>query len=211
MRKLFVVMAACALLCAGCARPCGDTSLYQISGRQKPIVAVLPVINHTSIDDLPWDLAREMTDEIRKRVYDSQKIYLLRDGGSLEVAKMLSVPNPQAISKEAIESLAEADYVIVTEMVEQEEKIFGNPSPTAGLLSMGLRVRVLDLREGTPKVILQEILDQDYVVARAYMNCDYHKMSWGTEAYQHTPMGMAHGRLIHQLVVRAEAYIEATQ
>ena len=84
-------------------------------------------------------------------------------------------------------------------------------SEVGSVLSLALRVRVIDVRHETPKVILQEVLDQDYVVSRAYMNCDYSKKPWGTEAFNYTPMGMAHNRLVRELVSRIEAYIGAAQ
>src|ERR1700733_894647 len=97
MRGLILFLGVAALFCGGCAKQYRDTTLYQLSGRQKPIVAVLPVINHIADTNLTWDLSRELTDEIRKKVYDSKRIYLLRDGSSLEIAKVLSTPHPQAI------------------------------------------------------------------------------------------------------------------
>lgn len=66
MRSLILSLGIVALLCGGCARNYRDTTLYQLSGRQKPIVAVLPVIDNTSANNLRWDLSRELTDEIRK-------------------------------------------------------------------------------------------------------------------------------------------------
>lgn len=211
MRRVILAIATASLLCGGCVRHCGDTSLYQISGRQKPVVAVLPVINETSMTNIPWDLSLELTDEIRKKVYESKRIYLHREPSSLDVAALLSTPNPRAISRVAAESLGDADYAIVSEIIEQKEKTYSNRNAVGAILSLALRVRVLDLRDETPKVILQEVLDKDYVVARAYMRCDYEKMAWGTEAFNYTPMGLAHNRLIRELVRRAEAYIEATQ
>ena len=211
MKRLILTVAAAALVCGGCARHYGDTSLYQISGRQKAVVAVLPVINQVVLADIPWDLSQELTDEIRKKVYESNRIYLHREPSSLEVAKLLSVPNHQVISRAATESLGDAEYVIVTEIIEQKEKAFRARSELGALMTCALRVRVLDLRQSTPKVILQEVLDKDYVVARPYMYCDYNKMAWGTEAFNYTPMGIAHSRLVRELVGRVEAYIEASQ
>jgi hypothetical protein len=220
MRGLILSLGMAALLCGGCTRNYRDTTLYQLSGRQKPIVAVLPVIDNTSENNLRWDLSRELTDEIRKRVYDSKKIYLLRDGGNLEIAKQLSTPNPQAISTTAIANLGAAEFAVVAEIIEQDEEPYGinrasldHPvrAEVGSVLSLALRVRVIDVRHEEPKVVLQEVLDHDYVIARAYMNCDYAKMPWGTEAYTRTPMGMAHSRLIRELVSRVEAYIEAAQ
>lgn len=216
MRGLIVSLSILSLLC-GCTCGYRDTALYQPSGRQKPIVAVLPVIDNTEKTNLKWDLSHELTDEIRKRVFESKKIYLLRDGSSLEVAEMLSTPNPKNISAAATKCLGAAEFVVVAEIIEQEEAKYGFASDDSvrsevgSILSLALRVRVLDVRRGTPKVILQEVLDNDYVISRAYMNCDYSKMAWGTEAFTRTPMGMAHNRLIRTLTSRIESYIESVQ
>ena len=220
MRGLILSLGMAALLCGGCARHCGDSALYQLSGRQKPIVAVLPVIDRTQQSELSWDMSREFTDEIRKRVYDSKRVYLLRDAGSLEIAKLLSTPNPKAISSEAVQNLGAAEYAIVAEIIEQDEASHSiarrasrhiSPSDIGTVLSVGLRVRVIDLRNETPKIVLQEVLEQDFSVALAYMNNDYEKTPWGTEAFNRTPMGMAHNRLVRELVARAESYIEASR
>ena len=220
MRGLILSLGMATLLLAGCARHCGDTTLYQLSGRQKPIVAVLPVIDQTSGCNLTWDLSREFTDEIRNRVYDSKRIYLLRDGSSLEIAKQLSTPNPREIAPEAIHSLGAAEYALVAEIIKQDGLSSGSKHQSSAqlsrpeigsILTLGLRVRVIDMRHETPKIILQEVLDQDFMVATAYMHCDYSKMPWGTEAFTRTPMGIAHNRLVRELVARVEAYIEAAQ
>lgn len=210
MKRLILALAAVALICGGCARHYGLASPYQASGRQKAIVAVLPVINDNHITHIPWDISQELTDEIRKRVYESNKIYLHQEPTSLEVAKLLSVPNPQAISTTAADSL-DAEFAIITEVIEQKEKSFKTHPESGSVLTCALSVRVLDLRGAFPKIILQEVLDKDYVVAKPYMHCDYKKMAWGTEAFRYTPLGMAHNRLVHELTRRVEAYIEAVQ
>ncbi len=218
MRSLFFVLSAVLILICGCARHCSDTTLYQLSGRQKPIVAVLPVIDHTAQGELSWDLSREFTDEIRKRVYDSKTIYLLKEGGSLEMAEQLSVPNPQALAKSSVDDLGSAQFVIVTELLEQQEIPFSSAKkskhlrPEVGaILSLGVRVRVIDVRHGSPKIILQEVLEDEFVVAKEHMQNDYAKTPWGTDAFGRTPMGVAHNRLVKELVSRTEAYIEASR
>ncbi len=216
MKKLLLSLGIVSLFCGGCVPNYGDTTLYQTSGRQKPIVAVLPVIDTTTTNTLSWDLSEELTDELRKRVYDSKKIYLLRDGGNQEMAKLLSTPNPKAIPLAAASDLGAAQFAVVAEIFEQEEEGFGiMPMGLRGdagsVLSVALRVRVLDVRDETPKVILQEVIDTDYVISRAYMNCDYDRFRWGSDAFVNTPMGIAHNRLIRTLVSRIEAYIEAAQ
>ncbi len=212
MRGLILSVAAAALCLGGCAPRYGDTSLYQSSGRQKAIVAVLPVIDKTAGKDLPWDLSQELTDEIRKRVYESKQIYLLRDGGTIELAQQMTTPNPQDISTTIVDQLGSAEYAIVTEIVAQAEKpVIPGHAEKGGVLDLEVRLRVVDLRKRTPRVILQEVLGQEVVIAGAYMNYDYSQMAWGTESFNRTPLGMAHQRLVRDLVSRAEAYIETTR
>lgn len=210
MKKMMFYLGFIALVLSSCANSYRDTSLYQLSGRQKAIVSVLPVINHAGPNDLCWDLSREFTDEIRKRIYESPTLYLLREGGSIEVAKLLSTPNPNSISASVFESLGTAEYVVVSEIIKQEEQPYGLEKEVDSS-SIALRVRVLDIRNSTPKIILQEVLNQEFAVTQPCQNCDYEKVCWGTEAFRHTPMGMAHNRLVKELVTRTEAYIEASR
>jgi hypothetical protein len=74
-----------------------------------------------------------------------------------------------------------------------------------------MRLRVLDIRNEQPKIILQEVLNHEHVVTRAYLNCDYEKSRWGTEAYERTPMGIAHSRIVRELVSRVEGYVGASK
>lgn len=213
MKYLVFAVVAAALL-TGCARSYRDTSLYQKTGQVKPIVSVMPVINRSDVNHLTWDLSQEFTDEIRKRVYDSSKLYLLKEGGTLEFAAELNNPNPINLPHDAKEQLGAAEYVVVAELIDQHETSYGLPNrPTheemGAVLSLAVRVRVIDLRKEKPKVILQEVIDYDYVIAQPYLKTDYKKCAWGTEAYECTPYGMAHSKVIRDLVAHSESYIVA--
>lgn len=213
----FLVLSLTSFVFGGCKRPCHEAALYHISGRQKPIICVLPVVDHTKENNqLTWDLSREFTDEIRKRVYNSKKVYLLKEGSSIDIAHELINPNPRAITGEMLDTFAEAQFIVVTEILEQKESPFNfsknektQNSESGVALSVGLRVRVLDIRNSTPRVILQEVLKEEFIVAKDFMHKDYAKTPWGSEAFMSTPMGMAHHRLVKELVSRTEAYIEA--
>lgn len=217
--KYWIPLLGIAALCGSCVQNCRDTTLYQRTGRQKAIVAVMPIIDHTSEHHFPWDLSREFTDEVRKRVYDSSKVYLLRDGGSLEIAEQLNTPDPKMIPESAIKALGAAEFVVVGELIDQKQIPYGlprckdNPSleEVGAVLSLALRVRVIDIRHEKPKIVLQEVLNHEHVVARAYINTDYSKSAWGTESFERTPMGMAHNRLVRELLARVETYVETVR
>ncbi|MCP5469958.1 MAG: hypothetical protein H7A36_05580 [Chlamydiales bacterium] len=212
MRRVWMALA---LLCAGCANNYSDTGLYEKTGQMKPIVVVMPVINRVGNLHLLWDVSRELTDEIRKRVFDSSRLYLLREGGTLDIAKTLACPNPREISPAALRNFGASEFLVVTELIDQEQKPYGlhtqKNEETGAVLSVKMRVRVIDRRHPEPRVILQEVLECDHIVARAYLNTDYSKMPWGTEQFHNTPMGLAHSRVLRDLVSHIEGYIVAAR
>lgn len=214
--KAFAI-ALLSLICTGCAPNCRDTSLYQRTGQIKPIVCVMPVINQTGVHPEQWDFSREFTDEIRKRVYDSSRLYLLRESGSLEFARELNIPNPMEIPSDLRERMGAAEYIVVAELIDQAEKPYGlggsRPyhEEIGSVLSIAMRVRVIDIRKEKPRVILQEIIDYDHIIAKPYLNADYNKAYWGTEAYESTPLGMAHNKVVRELVAHVENYVLAAR
>jgi hypothetical protein len=207
------------LLCTACARHYGDSTLYQSSGGAKPIVAVLPVIENCESPELSWDISEEMTARITKRVVDSARLYLLKEKKDLALAKKLNHPNPQAIPKGITKSLGAAEYVIVSELIDQSIEPHSHPKATqkphlnevGATLHLAMRVRVLDVRGEEPKIVLQEVLLEDYEISRPYLFVDYSKAHWGKEAYERTPMGLAHSKIARELVAHVEGYIGANR
>lgn len=217
MARLLMLFAACAALATGCIGQNRDTTLYHRSGRAKPIVAVLPMIDSSGKQLVNWDVSREMTEEIRKRVFTSSNLYLLREGGSLELAKQLNVASPAEIDRQPIDQLGPAEFVVVTELIDQKAEPYGikgdkpHLEEIGAVMAMAMRVRVLDLRGEKPKIILQEVLNHEQNVSRTYLNCDYKRASWGTEAFERTPIGMVHNKIARELVARVEGYIGASK
>jgi hypothetical protein len=217
MNKWLSSLGVIALLATGCVNNLRDTTLYHSTGRQKAIVAVLPVISHVDPKSVDWDLSREFTDEIRKRVYESTKIYLLRDASSPEISEAFTAIDPTTLPSSLVARLQPAQFAIVAELLDQQQTPYGQTAfrakaeESGALLETKMRVRVIDLRFGEPKVIFQDLLEQQYDISRAYLNCNWEKMGWGTEAFQRTPMGLVHSRLVRELVARVESYIEAAR
>ncbi|MBS0624302.1 MAG: hypothetical protein JSS62_06770 [Verrucomicrobia bacterium] len=214
MKTVLFALSILSVIWTGCSRNCGDTSLYQRTGQIKPIVSVMPVINATGQPLAVWDTSREFTDEIRKKVFDSSKLYLLREPGSMELAQELNIPNPMEIPMDLKSRMGPAEYVIIAELIDQHQTPYqmGARDEAGGaVLYLAMRVRVIDLHKDKPSVILQEIIDHEQVIAKPYLNIDYNKISWGTEAYESTPLGMAHQKVVRELVAHVENYIIAAR
>lgn len=200
-----------ALMCVMAVGYSSDSTLYQRNGHSKPIIAVMPVIDHSETKGLNWELSHEFTTEILSRIFDSHKLYLLREESSFELAVRLNTVNPMHLPMKLPERYGSAEYVLVTEVIEHcctpelgcitQEKI--------GSASLALRVRVIHMRHDHPEVILQEIVSHDQAIARPYLMCDYKKNAWGTKAFEHTPLGQMHRKAISEVVARVENYVGA--
>ncbi len=223
MRKVLFLALTVGLVSGCCCSRYRDTALYTREGKAKPIVAVLPVLNHcqeTPGKGVNWDIGRELTEEVRRRIFDSSRVYLLRERGDSELAEMLNKKDPEALTHLALENTGGAEFVVVTELVHHEELPCTTPrmqehinhvGDVASILSMDFRVRVLDVRGAHPRIILQEIVHNEHFIPRPYLSCDYAKSPWGSDSYNCTPMGMAHSKLIREVAARIESHIQAVR
>lgn len=215
-----VFIALISIVCVGCASHYRDTTLFHRTGGTKPIVAVLPMIDNSGEKKVTWDVSEELTERIQKRVVDSAKLYLLKGKGNVHTATLLNSPDPTALPADISQNLGAAEFAIVTELLNQDELLHSHPEAsdskkylkeTGGQLHLAIRMRVIDLRKETPKVVLQEVVVEDHDIMRPYLNIDYRRYRWGGEAYERTPMGMAHSKIVRELVAHAEGYIGANR
>lgn len=215
MLRILALFTLASTLIVGCRGPYRDTCLYQRTGGTKPIVALLPVLTSSemeAISDISWDISQELTEEIRRRFFDSSRLYLLEGTGNKQLAKELNNNNLKVLSDLRIENVGASQFVVVTELVNEKVtpyRVGANEIGDAGAqLELDLRLRVIDVREKSPKVVFQELLHHNHFIPRAYLHCDYEKAAWGTETYERTPLGMAHAQLAREVVSRVEIYIQ---
>lgn len=202
------------LVTAGCLGPYQDRCIYQRCGGRKPILAVLPVLvneNQLKDDHIGWDLSTELTEQIKSRFLQSASIYVLENIGNRQLAQELNIQDLEALSHLQVEKPGAAEFLVVTELVNHQtqpsKKTLSSGEEKCANLSLDFRIRVLDMRNQKPKVILQELVHYDHFIPRAYLYCDYKKSFWGTESYERTPLGMAHAQLAREVVTRVENYI----
>jgi hypothetical protein len=209
----FFLCAFIAAALVGCWGPYQDRCIYQRCGGRKPIVAVLPVLTPNVYDEanlIGWDLSSELSQQIRSRFLQSPSIYLLDNIGTNQLASQLNATDFEILCQKQIEKQGAAEFLVVTQLVKHTQepcKKNAENEEISANLSIDLRVRVLDIRNQKPKVILQELVHHDHFISRAYLFCDYQKNRWGTEAFERTPLGMAHAHLAREVVARVENYI----
>jgi hypothetical protein len=195
----------------GCGPHYVDYFPYHDDGTLKPRVALIPILD-SSHSGLPWNLSEELTQAVRYELMDSGQLYLL---------------SPQELSPALVKAenadffipdmsftnyFTHADFIVALELIEhsagpyEKEKVVSAhvPCPTGNvMLMMKMRIKVIDVRTETPRVVLYEILNSDHVVVNPTQ--DYDDISWSEEGYPKIPFGKAHQRMIREVACRLEA------
>lgn len=188
---------------------------YYDDGRIKPKVALVPILQQNSFP-YPWDLSRELTENIRSEVLELGSLFL-----PAEVSYMnrLSTYSGDVLSLDPalLESLRQDhDFVAFLELLEHsEERYKGQPikpvytvyGEVANLLKITMRLSIYDLRGSTPKQVLSEIVHSNHMISKEGAETDYHKVLWQTDAYKTSPYGLAHSRLSKEVADRMAQYI----
>ena len=211
-RAAFILSVA--LLTIGCQR---STSLQQAryydDGRLKPAVALIPVINSTN-QDCEWDLSNELTDSVIRRLTLRDKLFLVDQGKAKLVFHQLGHDhNPFGKEIDWIkQACPEQDFAVFMELIEHDEipiRAYRGEDPTqcSAELNISLRIRVIDLRLETPKVVLQEIIHDRHHIPRQFTKYHFHQEPWGKDSFAISPIGLAHAQLVKEVVSRVEEYI----
>lgn len=182
-------------------------------GRQKPTVAVVPVIDNTP-PSVEWDLSEEMTQEISNRLLNKARLYLTpRSNVESFISNLRHSQNPFAFDTSWVkQAFADQDFVVFMELIEHSEKPIKSspeedPKLCAAELNISLRVRVLDLRGEQTKVVLQEIIHQSNHLPRQFNKYNFFQDSWGDCDFPISTLGLAHAQLTKDVAERIEDYI----
>lgn len=207
MRKIACLSLAF-LLAACCSSNQQEVTRYHEDGRAKPMIAIASMIDTTSFD-VPWSISEELTAMIASQVSKSGSIYVsTRDDSSL-------VENP--FSGDLLwtkREFSDQEFAVFLELVEHEnapsvkdKKGVKPQQDVSSNLNMGVRVRIVDVRGATPKIVLQEMIRDSYYIPKTILPTDYNQVIWGTDEYSKTPMGIAHAQLVQDIAGRISEYV----
>jgi hypothetical protein len=206
---LRVLLTLSALLCiAGCGPRYTDYFPYHDDGRSKPAVALLPVVDATGLS-FPWNNAQLVTERIRYDIMDSGELYLLPRE---EIDACVETFPPPALLLENSEQLAlqfpDADFIASLELLRIECTPFQEAEhtptcvvieyPCTDLMRAYVRIRVIDLRPRSAKLVLQEIVTHSFLLPFEIdpRNCES------------SPVWKAQHRLADRIVNRLEQVIQ---
>jgi hypothetical protein len=202
----YILSAFIALATISCNRNSNDEmSRFHEDGRAKPSVALASMLDTTSFD-ASWSLSEELTQGVMNLLGSTGEIFV----HAQEESPFTENPFGPDLAWMKREFQGE-QFVAFLELVEHEFV----PVKTKGMtlqeassnLNMGIRLRLVDLRSPTPKIVLQEMIRDSYFVPKTLIPNDYAVDSWGTEGFKKSPMGVAHAQLIQQVAHRISDYI----
>ena len=205
MRYLPTLMLA--ILAVGCTRTGDFITRYHEDGRAKPIAAIAAMIDTASFE-APWSISEELTSMIVAQIGQSGKIYVV----SKEDESFAENPFHQDLSWMKRE-FPNQEFAVFLELVEHEivpaskaKKDLPSQEVSSNL-NMSVRLRVIDVRGQSPKIVLQEIVKDSYFIPKTLLPTDYNRVTWGTAEFSKTPMGIAHAELVREVATRVSDYI----
>lgn len=194
-----VLSALFALMAVSCGGPhYVDYFPYHDDGTPKPKVALIPVID-SSPSKLPWDVSLELSEGIYNELMNSGEIYVMvpQEIGPVWAKRdtIAFFGNDMTFCQE----FRNADFIVAMEFIDQQMVASG---PCNNLLSMRIRLKVLDVRCEKPRVVLYEIVKAEYLLAPNRSSDEYEEICWGNAGYNKTPCGILHQRMISNLTRR---------
>jgi hypothetical protein len=185
-----------------------DQTTYHDDGRKKPIVCLLGVFD-SSMSDLPWSLSEEFTTQIQQKIMQSRKLYLVQDYPLVNY--LLSQDRnykPFLQDLEVLHNLPlQSEYVVFMELIKHDLKKASETISLTEKLDMAIRVRIIDLKGKTPRIILQELFEKKIDILGSLSLIDYRSNTWGSASFSVLPLGVAHNDFCNALAERIEEYI----
>jgi hypothetical protein len=212
MRRWIFSIASLTLALTGCNDGKNDQcSILESPVLSRPIVAIVPVLDH-SHSKLSWDVSNELSHGIRQRIAQKNHLYLAGEEAVISLAKRaFAAHDPFGLDTSWVKkSFPQAEFVVFMELLEHNEvAIYAakdlQDSPAE--LNISVRLRVFDVRDQTPKVVLQEIVQQTHHVPKHFNKANFSQAIWGDEIFEISPLGVAHDVLCKEISSRIEDYI----
>lgn len=217
-RFLSLFMVGFCLLLTGCgSKPSHIQSFrYYENAKQKPVAILVPLIVRDQNAKISWSISNEITSEVQRRLIQRGEIFLNQAQLSDRLKDKLHSQDFVTLSSEDLSELkAQNEYAVFMELIEHQEytaeQMMSKKEEDVEYLSLKVRLRVFDLREKEPKVLLQEILHYKPYIPFVERDTDYSKVVWGGDSYPASLYGRTHSKLEKDLTHQIETYISISK
>ncbi len=216
MRSISIIISVFSLCaCTQRSTQLGQQFHFHDDGKAKPQVAIVPLYDRSSAK-MPWNLSQELTEAFQEKIALSGRFYMTKDFDMLGV-HLLSLQQINPFLDD-INWLSEVEtgteFIVFLELVSHHltpsgsgKTFFNRKLFQSYSLDMTVRVKVVDIRQKQPKVILQEIVEEQYYIPWRFSSLNYQKGGWSKTAFALSPIGMAHNKMVKRASKQIEEYI----
>ncbi len=213
---LFLIFSV-SVLFTSCQKDSGTSYSTSQSASFRPSVAIAPVIDHSE-SNLGWDLSDEITYSVSTRLIQKTKLNVSDPQKTrTQLRKNKVTTNPFGSDLTWVKrTFPGEDFVVFMELIEHREQPRGagnNKAPESlpADLNLALRLRIIDVRNEQPQVVLQEIIQDSHFIPRQFTQYNFDQAPWNSEEFGITPVGIAHSLLIKELSARIDDYISLSK
>ncbi len=201
----YLIILCLALIGCGCQKDSDDKSTAFVKEESLPLVAVVPIFDRAEHADLQWNLSDELTTMLRKKLAHNGYFSLVKHQEMRSVyKKMEGKHNPFAPDISWMRTYFDKNgFLVFVELLEHQEE--------HEKLHMRAKLRVVEMRQGNPRIVLQEIVQESAHIPRQFAQAHFDPLAWGEENFHASPLGQAHIQLIKGLAARVEDYIQFAQ
>jgi len=202
-----------ALFSQGCKPQYSDFFPYHDDGTPKPNVVLMPVIAACETQ-IPWNLSQEFSSDVRTSIMRNGKLFVPTQQELRQAASSVSTRELTS-AKDLMPFLyfQPAHFVVVMELIEHKQVPYQRgktkplylanvPEREAKVLMIKVRLKIVDIRGGDPKLIRQEIVQSNHMIPEDGIQESVQKH--GKEGFPNSPLGLAYGRCIRDIVEKIE-------
>lgn len=192
---------------------------YHDNGCPKPRVALMPVID-SSQSGLPWSISEELSQSIYYSLMDSGELYVLTPKEVGPGWQKKDTIDFFGTDTSFTNDFCNADFIVAMELIEHSTapcdavditgRSFPGCHPIGNVLTLRMRVKILDIRGDKPRVALYEIVKSGYTIKPSCYNVDYSQSGWGTVEFSTTPCAVVHRRMVQNISTRIEQAIRSS-
>src|ERR1700722_5656860 len=213
-RYVFIPLITLSLALSGCRKDSDNQCAVYKTGQTKPLVAIIPVIDNTKNETYAWNLSDELTSTIYAHLAQGPlSLDALTKVAPMQ-KKIKESYNPFGINLSWMKKLFGGEQFVVflelmqhEEILKQEQNKECDSKMCSAELKMSMRVRVFDLKDQEPKIILQEIIHDSHFIPRQFTQMNFHQIPYTDENFNFSPLGIAHLEFSKEISRRIEDYI----
>jgi hypothetical protein len=166
--------------------------------------------------DLSWNLSEELTSKIRYKMLKEGDIFLSPEDHIRAVIEETPALATTAAPLPLTTKLRPCEFVAVVDIISHKtlpykrqaiKPVYPAVGPIKYVVAMKARVKIIDIRQEHPRVVLHEIIHSNHLINEDVATLDVDNKAWGDEHYNYTSLGIAHSRLGRDIAQRLADYI----